>query len=81
MDMKNAVATSVAAKARGQSHGMDGSLVEPDWPALNLAELRALLAEFPNLGEPMHLVSVSPRPFSAAGVVATRGENGRQRPV
>jgi Ser/Thr protein kinase RdoA (MazF antagonist) len=69
--MKNAVDASAAAKA----HGMDGSLVEPDWPTLNLAELRALLAKFPDLGEPTHIASVSPRPFSAAGVVAT--ESGR----
>ena len=31
---------STTAKA----HGMDGTLVEPDWPALTLAEVRALLA-------------------------------------
>jgi Ser/Thr protein kinase RdoA (MazF antagonist) len=49
---------------------MDGTLVAPDWPALTLAELRLLLAQFPALGEPARIVSVSPRPFSAAGVVA-----------
>ena len=77
MDMKNEVALSEAAKA----HGMDGSLVEPDWPALNLAELRAILAQFPDLGEAIGIVSVSPRPFSAAAVVATRNEHGTERPV
>jgi Ser/Thr protein kinase RdoA (MazF antagonist) len=81
MEMKNAVATSEAAKAHGQSHGMDGSLVEPDWPALNLAELRSLSAKFPDLGEPTHIVSVSPRPFSAAAVVATRNDHGTERRV
>jgi Ser/Thr protein kinase RdoA (MazF antagonist) len=51
---------------------MDGTLVEPDWPPLTLAELRPLLAQFPALGEPTQILSVSPRPFSAASVVATR---------
>jgi Ser/Thr protein kinase RdoA (MazF antagonist) len=68
MNMKNAVATSAAAKA----HGMDGSLVEPDWPTLNLDELRSLLAQFPYLGAATQIITVSPRPFSAAGVVATQ---------
>jgi Ser/Thr protein kinase RdoA (MazF antagonist) len=54
---------------------MDGTLVEPDWPPLTLAELRLLLRQFPGIGEPTRILSVSPRPFSAAGVVATR--NGR----
>jgi Ser/Thr protein kinase RdoA (MazF antagonist) len=62
-------------------HGMDGSLVEPDWPPLTLAELRALLGTFPALGEPTHLVSVSPRPFSAAGIVATRPDCGGEHRV
>jgi Ser/Thr protein kinase RdoA (MazF antagonist) len=81
MDMKNAVAMGEAVKAHGQSHGMDGSLVEPDWPALNLVELRSILARFPDLGEATHIVSVSPRPFSAAGVVATRNNDGTERRV
>jgi Ser/Thr protein kinase RdoA (MazF antagonist) len=58
--------------ASPKTHGMDGALVEPDWPPLTLAELRDLLAQFPVLGEPIRIVSVSPRPFSAASVVATR---------
>lgn len=60
---------STTAKA----HGMDGTLVEPDWPPLALGEVRTLLAQFPGLGEPIQILSVSPRPFSAASVVATRG--------
>ena len=56
-----------------KAHGMDGTLVEPDWPPLTLAEVRALLAQFPGCGEPIQILSVSPRPFSAASVVATRG--------
>jgi Ser/Thr protein kinase RdoA (MazF antagonist) len=55
-----------------KAHGMDGGLVEPDWPPLTLGEVRALLAGFPGYGEPMKILSVSPRPFSAASVVATK---------
>jgi len=58
--------------ATAKAHGMDGSLVDPDWPPFTLAELRPILAHFPNLGEPAHIISVSPRPFSAAGVVGTQ---------
>jgi len=54
---------------------MDGTLVAPDWPSLTLAEVRALLSRFPVLGKPTRILTVSPRPFSAAGVVATT--NGR----
>jgi Ser/Thr protein kinase RdoA (MazF antagonist) len=50
---------------------MDGTLVAPDWPPLTLDELQKLFAEFPALGAPLGILSVSPRPFSAAGVVAT----------
>ena len=53
------------------AHGMDGTLVPPDWPPLTLDEVRALLAQFPALGQPQRILTVSPRPFSAAGVVAT----------
>ncbi len=60
---------STTAKA----HGMDGTLVEPDWPPLALDEVRALLVQFPGCSEPIEILSVSPRPFSAASVVATRG--------
>jgi Ser/Thr protein kinase RdoA (MazF antagonist) len=55
-----------------RTHGMDGSLVAPDWPPLTLAELRTLFAQFPALGRPVRIASVSPRPFSAAGVVVTK---------
>ncbi len=53
-----------------KAHGMDGTLVAPDWPPLNLAELGPLFAQFPELGEPARIISSSPRPFSAASVVA-----------
>ena len=61
---------SLAATA----HGMDGRLVEADWPPLTLAEVRMLLGQFPSCGEPIRILSISPRPFSAASVVATRNE-------
>ncbi len=54
-----------------KAHGMDGTLVEPDWPLLTLAEVRALLAQFPAFAEPIEILSVSPRPLSAAAVVGT----------
>ena len=53
---------------------MDGTLVEPDWPPLTFEEVRSLLAQFPECGEPVEILSVSPRPFSAASVVSTRSE-------
>jgi Ser/Thr protein kinase RdoA (MazF antagonist) len=62
--------------ATAKAHGMDGSLVDPDWPPLTLAGLRPLLAQFSELGEPMHILSASPRPFSAAGIVATQSGRG-----
>jgi Ser/Thr protein kinase RdoA (MazF antagonist) len=55
------------------AHGLDGRLVDPDWPPLTLSEVRELLALFPGCGEPVEILSVSPRPFSAASVVATKG--------
>lgn len=54
-----------------QVHGMDGTLVRPDWPSLTLPELRSLFALFPDLSEPVEISFVSPRPLSAAGVVET----------
>ncbi len=54
-----------------KTHGMDRTRVEADWPSLALAEVRALLAEFSGCGEPIEILSVSPRPFSSASVVST----------
>src|SRR5580700_10091613 len=54
------------------AHGMDGTLIPPDWPPLTLDEVRALLTQFPVLGEPTRILTASSRPFSAAGVVATK---------
>ena len=55
-----------------KSHGLDGSLVEADWPPLTQAEVREVLGGFPELLPPFRIVSVSQRPFSAASVVLTR---------
>ncbi len=57
------------------AHGLDGTLVEPDWPPLTLDEMRALLREYPALGPPKRVLMISPRPFSAASVVATQSQN------
>jgi Ser/Thr protein kinase RdoA (MazF antagonist) len=55
-----------------RAHGIDGTLVEPDWPPLTLDEVRPILARFPHDIAPTRILTVSPRPFSAASVVATR---------
>jgi Ser/Thr protein kinase RdoA (MazF antagonist) len=60
---------------------MDGTLVAPDWPPLTLAELGELFRQFPALGEPTRILSVSPRPFSAAGIVAMRTDHGTEHRV
>jgi Ser/Thr protein kinase RdoA (MazF antagonist) len=61
--------------ASAKAHGLDGTLVPPDWPPLALDEVRALLELFPVIGRPERILTVSPRPFSAAGVVATKETN------
>ena len=57
------------------THGLDGTLVEPDWPPLTLDEIRGVLREYPALGPPKKILMISPRPFSAASVVATQSQN------
>jgi Ser/Thr protein kinase RdoA (MazF antagonist) len=69
--MRDSFAMSASVKA----HGMDGGLVKPDWAPLTMTEVLTLLSLFPERGEPMEILRVSPRPFSAACVVAT--VNGR----
>jgi len=54
------------------AHGLDGRLVEPDWAPLAMDEVRALLSQFSDCGEPVEILSSSPRPFSAASVVRTQ---------
>jgi Ser/Thr protein kinase RdoA (MazF antagonist) len=54
-----------------RAHGLDGSLVAPDWLPLTLAELQSVLNNFPAAGRPTAILTTSPRPFSAAGVIET----------
>jgi len=54
-----------------KAHGLEGNLVEPDWPPLKLDELDGLLRRFPQAQKAQRILSFSPRPFSAASVVAT----------
>jgi Ser/Thr protein kinase RdoA (MazF antagonist) len=65
--------------ATTKAHGMDGSLVAPDWPPLTLEEVRTLLRQFqlqfPGCDGPIEILSVSPRPFSAASVVKAGGKH------
>jgi Ser/Thr protein kinase RdoA (MazF antagonist) len=52
-------------------HGLDGSFVEPDWPNLTLQEVDQLLRKYPAAEKASAILTVSPRPFSAASVVST----------
>ena len=54
-----------------RAHGLDGTLVAPDWPVLTMDELRPLLADYWQLGSPLGIRFHSPRPLSAAAVVDT----------
>lgn len=56
-----------------KAHGLDGMLVAPDWPTLRPDEIRALLRQFPLIDGPIETVFCSPRPLSAACVIATPG--------
>jgi Ser/Thr protein kinase RdoA (MazF antagonist) len=60
-----------AMSTRVEAHGMDGRLAESDWPPLAMGEVRALMSQFSTCGEPLEILTTSPRPFSAASVVAT----------
>jgi Ser/Thr protein kinase RdoA (MazF antagonist) len=53
-----------------KAHGMDGTLVEPDWPSLVHEEVQNLLSGFEGFDRSIEILSVSPRPFSAASVIA-----------
>ncbi len=55
------------------AHGMDGTLVEPDWPPLSVEEVAGVLRQFDGFDGPVKILSVSPRPFSAASVVGVGG--------
>jgi Ser/Thr protein kinase RdoA (MazF antagonist) len=53
------------------THGLDGTLVQPDWPSLTLPEIRSVLQHFSSVGDPLQIIATSPRPLSAAAVVRT----------
>jgi len=52
------------------AHGLAGDETTPDWPALTAAEVATVLARYPQLGQPMRIDWHSPRPLSAAALVA-----------
>jgi Ser/Thr protein kinase RdoA (MazF antagonist) len=52
-------------------HGLAGDDIAPDWPALIVPELDALLRRFPQTGALRRVVWHSPRPLSAACLVDT----------
>jgi Ser/Thr protein kinase RdoA (MazF antagonist) len=52
-----------------KAHGLDGSLVAPDWPPLAMKEVERLLERYPQVGKVERILSISPRPFSAASVI------------
>ncbi len=54
-----------------KAHGLDGTLVEPDWPPLTRAEVGAVLSGIPGVAEPFSILRASPRPLSAGSVVKT----------
>ncbi len=56
------------------THGLSGELVAPDWPPLTLDEADRVMRHFPAAGTATSLLTISPRPFSAASVVATPRE-------
>jgi Ser/Thr protein kinase RdoA (MazF antagonist) len=53
-----------------KTHGLDGTLVAPDWKPLALDDVRKLLRQYPGCDGAIEILSVSPRPLSAASVVA-----------
>ena len=55
-----------------KAHGLDGTLVEPDWPPLTRTEVGAVLSGIPGVAEPFSILRASPRPLSAGSVVETR---------
>jgi Ser/Thr protein kinase RdoA (MazF antagonist) len=59
---------------QSKAHGLDGTLVEPDWSPLTVGEVRSVVAQFPGAGGAVDIVSISPRPFSAASVIETSCE-------
>ena len=54
-------------------HGLAGDEIEPDWPALTIGEVDALLRGYPLLASSGPIRWNSPRPLSAACLVDTPG--------
>jgi len=63
------------------AHGPAGTVETPDWPPLMLAEADTLLRSYPAARGAARLLTVSPRPFSAASVVETAGGAGTLQQV
>jgi Ser/Thr protein kinase RdoA (MazF antagonist) len=63
--------TEITMTGEPKVHGLSGDWAEPDWPFLTDAEVSDLLARFPDAGGAVRVLTYSPRPFSAASVVAT----------
>ncbi len=57
-----------------RAHGLDGTLVAPDWPPLTHDEVRRVLEAHGGFHSPFEILSASPRPLSAAGIVGTGNE-------
>jgi Ser/Thr protein kinase RdoA (MazF antagonist) len=57
------------------AHGMDGTLVEADWPPLERDEVRAVLENYAGFDGSIEILSTSPRPFSATSVVLAGGKS------
>lgn len=57
-----------------KAHGLDGTLVAPDWPPLTAEEAHRVLSAY-ELSGPFEILSTSPRPFSAASIVNTGSGN------
>lgn len=57
-----------------KAHGLDGTLVVPDWPPLTHEEVCRILPNYNRFRAPFEILSASPRPLSAGGLVSTRNE-------
>jgi Ser/Thr protein kinase RdoA (MazF antagonist) len=66
-----AVEGAAILRVDDKAHGLQGSMDEADWPRLTLAEVDRVLRRYPETGGAVELLSYSPRPFSAASIVAT----------
>jgi Ser/Thr protein kinase RdoA (MazF antagonist) len=61
--------------SEAKMHGFNGEAVEPDWPVLTEAEIGQLVRRYPEAGKVKQILTYSPRPFSAASLVATTHRN------